>query len=136
MLVVFFLSLVYQLALMCLPYFVLHFFGAGVGFIECFCQVVYIYAAITIVFTPGNSGAAEASFYMVFGTLSGGAVFWGMLVWRALCYYSWIVLGAIVQVKDRLSKRKTIVEKETTEQKSESGQIAETEDKLKKAVDI
>ena len=105
-LVIFLLSLVYQLAFMCMPYYVLHFFGASVGFIECFCQVVYIYAAITIVFTPGNSGAAEASFYMVFGTLSGGAVFWGMLVWRVLCYYSWIVLGAIVQVKDRISQRK------------------------------
>ena len=92
-LIVFGLSLIYQLAFMCLPFFVLRFFGAGVGFIECFCQVVYIYAAITIVFTPGNSGAAEASFYMVFGTLSGGAVFWGML-------------GAIVQVKDRISERK------------------------------
>ena len=105
-LVVFGLSLLYQLAFMCLPFFVLRFFGASVGFIACFCQVVYIYAAITIIFTPGNSGAAEASFYMVFGTLSGGAVFWGMLVWRALCYYSWIVLGAIVQVKDRIAENK------------------------------
>ena len=105
-LVVFSLSLIYQLAFMCLPFFVLRFFGAGVGFVGCFCQVVYIYAAITIIFTPGNSGAAEASFYMVFGNLSGGAVFWGMLVWRALCYYSWILLGVIVQVQDRVKLKK------------------------------
>lgn len=106
MLVVFGLSVVYQLAFMCLPFFVLKFFGASMGFLACFCQVVYIYAAITLIFTPGNSGAAEASFYMVFGTLNGGEVFWGMLVWRALCYYSWIVLGAIVQIHDRLSQKR------------------------------
>ena len=106
MVAVLFLSLVYQLALMSLPYFVLRFFGANVSFMASFCQVVYIYAAITIIFTPGNSGAAEASFYMVFGTLSGGEVFWGMLVWRILVYYSWIILGAILQFRDRMASRK------------------------------
>ena len=103
--VVFGLSILYQLAFMCMPFFVLKFFGASMGFIECFCRVVYIYAAITIIFTPGNSGAAEASFYMVFNNLSGGEVFWGMLVWRALCYYSWIFLGAVIQIRDRLSTK-------------------------------
>ena len=106
--VVFALSVVYQLAFMCMPFFVLKFFGASMGLVECFCKVVYIYAAITIIFTPGNSGAAEASFYMVFNTLSGGAVFWGMLVWRALCYYSWIFLGAVIQIRDRIRKKKTV----------------------------
>lgn len=101
MVVVFALSLIYQLVLMIMPYFVLRFFDSNMGFIECFCKVVYIYAAITIVFTPGNSGAAEASFYMVFESLPSGAIFWGMLVWRGLCYYSWIVLGAIMQLRDR-----------------------------------
>ncbi|MBQ9029903.1 MAG: flippase-like domain-containing protein [Parasporobacterium sp.] len=110
--IVFGLSLIYQLAFMCMPFFVLKFFGASMGFVECFCRVVYIYAAITIIFTPGNSGAAEASFYMVFDTLSGGAVFWGMLVWRALCYYSWIFLGAAIQIRDRLRKgRRPVTEK-------------------------
>ena len=102
------LSVIYQLAFMALPFFVLHFFGADIGFVECFCRLVYIYAAMAIIFTPGNSGAAEASFYMVFDSLSGGAIFWGMLVWRALCYYSWIVLGAIVQLHERLSRKRRI----------------------------
>ena len=106
MLVVFGLSFIYQMCFMSLPFFVLRFFGASTGFIECFCRVVYIYCAITIIFTPGNSGAAEASFYMVFNHLSGGEVFWGMLVWRALCFYSWIFLGALVQVRDRLTAKK------------------------------
>lgn len=108
MVVIFLLSLVYQLAFMCMPFFILKFFGAQMGFIDCFCRVVYIYAAIAIIFTPGNSGAAEASFYTVFSVLSGGEIFWGMLVWRALCYYSWIVLGAIIQFRDNIAQKKQI----------------------------
>ena len=104
--VVAFLSLLYQAAFMSLPFFVLRFFGADVDFVSCFCKVVFIYAAMAVIFTPGNSGAAEASFYMVFSELSGGAVFWGMLVWRALCYYSWIVLGAIVQLHERMADKR------------------------------
>lgn len=100
------LSLIYQAAFMSLPYFVLHFFGAEIGFVTCFCKVVYIYAAITLIFTPGNSGAAEASFYLVFGSLKGGAVFWAMLMWRLLCYYSWLALGAVVQMAGAVKKRK------------------------------
>ena len=112
---VLFLSLVYQAALMAMPYFVLHFFGADIGFRSCFCRVVYIYCAMAIIFTPGNSGAAEASFYMVFNNLSGGAIFWGMLVWRALCYYSWIVLGAIIQLVQRPHRKKHLKEQQTSE---------------------
>ena len=103
--IVFAISFVYQIAIMSMPFFVLHFFGATMPFITCFCRVVYIYAAITVVMTPGNSGAAEASFYMVFNTLDGGGIFWGMLVWRGLCYYSWIAIGAIVQFRDNLIER-------------------------------
>lgn len=99
---VFVLSLIYQVAFMSLPFFVLHFFGSDIDFFTCFFRVIYIYAAITIILTPGNSGAAEASFYMVFSSLSGGAVFWGMLVWRVLCYYSWIIAGVISQLRDRI----------------------------------
>lgn len=99
-------SVIYQCAFMAMPFFVLRFFGAGIGFVECFCRVVYIYAAITIIFTPGNSGAAEASFYMVFDSLQGGEIFWGMLVWRALCYYSWIVIGAVIQIRERAIARR------------------------------
>ena len=104
---IFVISLVYQIAFMSLPFFVLHIFGSTIDFVTCFFRVVYIYAAITIIFTPGNSGAAEASFYMVFNSLSGGAVFWGMLVWRALCYYSWIVCGAIIQFRERIAERES-----------------------------
>ena len=117
-LAVFGLSVIYQLAFMSMPFFVLKFFGASMGFIECFCRVVYIYAAITIIFTPGNSGAAEASFYMVFNNLSGGEVFWGMLVWRALCYYSWIFLGAVIQIRDRVTAKNKKERNEQLKQKS------------------
>ena len=88
------LSLIFRLAMLAMPWFVLRAFGARVSFPRCFCQVTYIYAVITLIPTPGNSGAAEASFYTVFSALSTGSVFWAMLVWRLLCYYSWLIGGA------------------------------------------
>ena len=88
------LSLIFRLAMLAMPWFVLRSFGARVSVPRCFCQVTYIYAVITLIPTPGNSGAAEASFYTVFSALSGGSVFWAMLVWRLLCYYSWLIGGA------------------------------------------
>ena len=88
------LSMIFRLAMLVMPWFVLRAFGAQVSFPHCFCQVTYIYAVIAMIPTPGNSGAAEASFYTVFSTLSTGSVFWAMLVWRLLCYYSWLIAGA------------------------------------------
>lgn len=87
-------SLVFRIAMLALPWFVLRGFGAEIGFLECFCQTTSIYAMIALIPTPGNSGAAEASFFTVFSALSPGSVFWAMLVWRLLCYYNWLFLGA------------------------------------------
>ena len=101
------LSLIFRLAMVAMPWFVLRAFGARVSFMRCFCQVTYIYAVIAMIPTPGNSGAAEASFYTVFSALSTGSVFWAMLVWRLLCYYSWLIGGACHFIgKTRSAKRK------------------------------
>lgn len=86
-------SVIYQIAVMSVPYFVLRAFGGGNDWWTVFSLVVYIYAAITIIPTPGNAGAAEGSFYAVFSTLEGSFLFWGMILWRALVYYSWLVAG-------------------------------------------
>lgn len=100
-------SLVFRFAMLAMPYFVLRAFGAEVGFWPCFCRVAYIYAAIALVPTPGNSGAAEASFYTVFSALSPGAGVWAMLVWRLLCYYSWLAFGAAYYLVQALGGKKT-----------------------------
>jgi 1,2-diacylglycerol 3-alpha-glucosyltransferase len=89
-------SLLYQMAILSVPYFVLRAFGTVNHWWAVFSLVVYIYAAITIIPTPGNSGAAEGSFYLVFSSLTGGYLFWAMLIWRLFVYYGWLLLGLIV----------------------------------------
>lgn len=95
----FLLSLLYQICICAMPYFALHAFGSTAGFLQLFCVTVFIYSAITFIPTPGNSGAAEGSFYTVFSTLSGGSLFWAMLVWRFFCYYLFLLIGLWLQVK-------------------------------------
>jgi uncharacterized protein (TIRG00374 family) len=89
-----------------IAYFVLCFFGFnwGGGMIE-WLQVmqlcVLINVAISIIPTPGNAGAADLSFYLLFKTglgLSGGTkvsgyAFPAMIVWRIFSFYSTIIIG-------------------------------------------
>ncbi|MBQ3416718.1 MAG: flippase-like domain-containing protein [Ruminococcus sp.] len=90
------LSTIFQIAIACMPFFAVHTFGGNIDFFQSASMCVYIYAAITIVPTPGNSGAAEGSFYIIFSTLNTSGVFWAMLVWRFLSYYSFIVIGLLI----------------------------------------
>lgn len=89
-------SLIYQLAILSVPFFVLRAFGGGADWWTVFSLVVFIYAAITIIPTPGNAGAAEGSFYVVFSSLASGFLFWAMVIWRVLVYYSWLGMGLIL----------------------------------------
>lgn len=89
----FVLSVLFHVAMCSLPFFVLHIFGANIGFFESLAMCVFVYASITIIPTPGNSGAAEGSFYILFSRLDTAGLFWAMLVWRFLCYYTFILIG-------------------------------------------
>ncbi len=102
-------SVIYQVAIMSIPFFVLRAFGGANSWWTVFSLVVFIYAAITIIPTPGNSGAAEGSFYAVFSSLTSGYLFWAMLIWRLLVYYGWLILGLIVIGRSAVpSKRQTL----------------------------
>lgn len=101
-----FFSVIYQVAIMSIPYFVLRAFGGANGWWKVFSLVVYIYAAITIIPTPGNAGAAEGSFYAVFSTLEGGFLFWAMIIWRVLVYYMWLLLGLIAVTRRAVTNTK------------------------------
>ena len=90
------LSLIYRTALCSMPYFVLKMFGAPVSFLHIFASTIYIYASIALVPTPGNAGAAEGAFYLVFSAMRSDGVFWAMLVWRIFSHYSFIAAGALV----------------------------------------
>ena len=99
------LSLVYRTALCSMPYFVLKMFGAPVDFLHIFVSAIYIYASIALVPTPGNAGAAEGAFYLVFSAMGSGGVFWAMLVWRLFSHYSFIAAGALVYGVNALQGR-------------------------------
>ena len=88
------LSLIYRIALCSMPFCVLKMFGAPVDFLHIFACTIYIYATICLVPTPGNAGAAEGAFYLVFSAMGSDGVFWAMLIWRLFCHYSFIIIGA------------------------------------------
>ena len=100
------LSLIYRIALCSMPYFVLKMFGAPVSFLHIFASTIYIYATICLVPTPGNAGAAEGAFYLVFSAMGSEGVFWAMLIWRIFCYYSFIIIGGAVYGVNALRSRR------------------------------
>ena len=101
-----------QLANCSVAYFTLKFFGfnwPAQNFAE-WAQVIQLclilYAAISFIPTPGNSGAADLSFYLLFKTgLSGsgysGFAFPAMITWRFLSFYLYILIGFILSVRKR-----------------------------------
>lgn len=103
-------SIIYQLAMCSIPFFVLHAYRGTGSWLEITAQTIFIYAAITIIPTPGNSGAAEGSFYLIFSQLEYAGLFWGMLIWRFICYYSFILIGigvyAFNALKTQIEERK------------------------------
>lgn len=98
------LSVVFHLLICSLPFFILTAFGGHVDFIPCFTTTVAVAAAIYFIPTPGNAGAAEGTFYLVFSALASGYVFWAMLVWRFFSYYIYIIMGAITYFFMHLDK--------------------------------
>ena len=102
----FLLSLVYRVALCSMPFFVLKMFGAPVTFLPIFAATVYIYASIALVPTPGNAGAAEGAFYLVFSAMKSDGVFWAMLIWRLFSHYSFIVIGALIYGVNAIKARR------------------------------
>jgi len=100
------LSIVYQLAICSLPYFAVKMFGGQISWINAVTTTLYIYAAITFIPTPGNAGAAEGSFYLIFSMLTTGRIFWAMLVWRFFVYYLFIIIGIAIYIKNYFKARR------------------------------
>lgn len=98
------LSVLLQLAMCSMPFFAVRTFGGDLGFFDALFMCVFIQAAISLIPTPGNSGAAEGSFYIVFSSLGTSGTFWAMLIWRFLCYYSFIVIGVMIYGYNALIK--------------------------------
>lgn len=109
---IFFFSLIYQVSILSIPFFVLRAFGSDQGWLSVFCLCVFIYAAIAYIPTPGNAGAAEGSFYAIFSSLNSGYLFWAVLIWRFFCYYGFLLMGlglyatSSIKVKRGANKRR------------------------------
>lgn len=55
-----------------------------------------LFASITFIPTPGNSGAADLSFFLLFKVgLAAGLAFPAMVVWRIASFYSTIIIGFV-----------------------------------------
>ena len=119
-------SALYFIALYLVPYCSIRmcgFHSINVG--EIFALCVICYTSVTLIPTPGNSGGAELSFRSIFRSyLSGGLLFWGMMSWRLLSFYSYIVVGIIViviqQIYRIISSRKQDPVKTETENKADA----------------
>ena len=84
-------------------------------FVQSLCMCVFVYFSVTIIPTPGNAGAAEGSFYILFNQLDTSGLFWAMLIWRFLTYYIFLLTGlAIYGVRaiERVLKKRRPAEKE------------------------
>lgn len=92
------LSLLFQTAMCSMPFFAIHTFGGDIGYFEALALCTFIQAAVSLIPTPGNSGAAEGAFYIIFST------FWPTMLWRGLCYYSFIIIGVLIYGYNALVK--------------------------------
>ncbi|MBO7657148.1 flippase-like domain-containing protein [Candidatus Saccharibacteria bacterium] len=89
-----------------IPFFVLKAFGGDIDFGECFLLSICVEAAVYFAPTPGNSGVAEGTFYVVFSRLSTGYVFWAMMLWRLFSYYIYIIVGPLIYLHQQIKKRR------------------------------
>ena len=112
------LSLLFVLAQCSLPYFSLLLFPdalAAAGWTPSWSMwfevtriTLFIYCARTLVPTPGNSGAADGTFYGLFRNLLvavAGASFTCMMVWRIFSFYMYLLLGLIVLICVKISDK-------------------------------
>lgn len=67
---------------------------------ELFIKVMMVDLAASFIPLPGGTGVAEISFTALFSSLMGSNIFWAMLLWRILTYYSYILQGLIITIYD------------------------------------
>ena len=113
------LSLLYVLAQCSMPYFSLMLFSNALVsanltpswklWFEIVRITFFIYCAITFIPTPGNSGAADGTFYGLFRSVLitvVGASFTCMMVWRIFSYYMYVLLGLVVLIASKIVDRR------------------------------
>ena len=98
-----FISIIVFLLIYSVPYFTYLLFG-GTDYsvwLKMFVFAVMIDLASSIIPIPGGSGLNEISFTAIFGSIfPEGTVFWGLLIWRFMTYYSFVVQGICIIIYD------------------------------------
>ncbi len=102
----FLLSLVYQIAMYSIPFFVILSLGIPVNYFEILALCVFLYAAVAYIPTPGNSGGMEISFAILFSMLVYYEVFWSMLLWRFASYFLILIIGLVALLVDFIHQRR------------------------------
>ena len=114
----FLLSFLEQAAVVSIAYFALMFFGFNndlvstgiVGWAQIIQVCIVLNAAISFIPTPGNSGAADLSFYILFQSgLAVGLAFPAMMTWRLSSFYSFIIIGFIFATIKKKSDNKKLL---------------------------
>ena len=113
----YFISVLENLSSISIAYFSLKAFGyhiEGVSGVMEWLQVAQIafilFASVTFIPTPGNSGAADLSFYLLFEVgLFAGLAFPAMITWRIISFYSTIIIGFVfATLKKKSDARKAV----------------------------
>ena len=112
-LLVFLFGMCYNIAIYSVPYFIIRMCGVpaeSVDYFTVFTLCLICFSTITIFPTPGNSGAAEISFYSIFSSylasLGAGVLFWGVISWRVVTYYLFIIVGIGLMIVEKILGKK------------------------------
>lgn len=104
-------NIVDYLLLLSLPYLVLLALGEATPGVQLWLDIItlnsYVIFSSSLIPTPGNSGAIELAYSMVFATvpMSSGILFWVVMIWRTLTYYIFIVIGLIESLVQLIHNR-------------------------------
>lgn len=111
-------SIISQLALLSLPFFILSTFPqTNFGIINppfTYFNVLIMMTIANVVLgtvpTLGSAGAAEFTFTTLFNVfLSGQFLVIAILIWRFLLFYGWLIMGIVMTLASEISRRKRLI---------------------------
>lgn len=72
---------------------------------------VYVSMSVSIVPTPGNSGAMENVFLLTLTSVAEGVLFWSVFTWKFLTYHTYVIIGLVIVLVDFVRKHRIRSEK-------------------------
>lgn len=138
-------SLTEVLCQVSVPFLVLRAFDIGdYSYWDTIIKGLYTMNASSYVPTPGSAGGAEALFYALYNIEGqGGGFFWAIMLWRAITYYLFLVIGILlsavsivksIKKAKRANSNATFAESVKEAREEMEGLLLQTE--LQKTVDI